>query len=1654
MNKYDPNLAINISKEEASNSVFCFLGEFGYEMISWIPYLLYLKQELNIKLTTVSRKGSRTFYYFSDEHIEVDQSLIGDMWGNPNHYALFQEKLLPKKLIHPGPDFINRRNIIIEGIEWTNKNIHTIINTRNYSIPVYSNINDELPFKIKKPYVVINNKFFRQWFNKYQAPINYFDREDLQELKTLLHSYGFSIVYNHFVEQTSSDQFSTLDDENIFGNDSSSICLNNYYSKISIEERNRLQLSVYNSAEFVIGPQGGNLYLPSLCRKNLWMLMRDGEYLDYLEFGRLYGIQINSFYEPIHMMASIKQMMEEKRDFENTQKAIQVVHAAYLGFDPKNDKIPKPFFSICIPTYNRANFIKKTIESVLSQTYKNFEIIIIDDGSTDNTEEVLKEYITNEVRYIKKAHTNAPDSRNLAIEKARGKYLIWIGSDDTITPTLLEIYYKYLTNDISIDILYCQLQSHDLQGNLRLKYEYNDWMNKNNEMLNFLLDGSPIPDGGTAIRKSIFYEVGGYNPQFIRAHDYEFWTRVVAAQKYKAKHIPEVLYYYLIHDKNITMNQSGRIDFSFEARILKSVIKNNGLSRFLNNETSASSVINLLLKIGLKFYSYNDLQEASNYFIQALIQSPSINNLKEVIKNYTGRGEYKLAKEIVYIIQPHFEKHGLNINSIKSLLNDSNETKSISPITTEIPKKYLGDKKFETLKEADYHHIWKLYNKNKINSEPIDIIFLTHNRLKYFAETIYSLYKNTRWTFRVIIVDNNSNKDFLDFLDVTSYLYEKVILNPQNEYTAAFQKGIDVSTSDPFIVSDPDILVPYYDGKCWLEKLVDLHIKYPEMGMIALNLDKSNLPPKMPDVYLSDKQIFNREIILSNVGTVMQAIKRSYFNFKYVTDWETCEGIRNNKGLVGFAKNICGYHLGWNEEIDFPDYIVKKYKYYKINYGVDTYKLYTNNKIVLDKMNRSVEKSSKKSSIIILTHNCLHYTKELIASIESNTPQDYEMVIVDNASNDGTISFLENLRKNCSGIKIILNKENKGFPEGVNQGLTAAEGNYLILINNDVVVTKCWLERMIEIAESNPQIGIVGPISNFVSGPQLDTEAKYKTIEEMPQYAQKVAEKNKNKILEFPRVAFLCTLIKKEVIEKLGGLDERFSPGNFEDDDFCLRAQLAGFKTVIAKDIFIHHYGSKSFKAAGEQKYLERLNINKQKFVEKWGADPEEIWLKGKTFKKQNVFIPIQNKSSSKNTYSELENHIIDLINKNQMQDAIDLADCFFSENQKIIQKLAKTEVLKGIAFLKLNKVSNAKSSFEKALNINSESSEACTGLAELFLIEENLQAAKTMFEWAVKLDPQNTIASERLRQIENSNSSAENENGLKDFAESISSEDEQNALQKTLEEILISVNRLFENKNFNEVISSLIKVENLFYSQPSAKLLSSYESYLGYSYLGLNNLDEAKIHLEKSLEANQESSEACAGLAEIFYLNEMDKEAEVMYEYALQYDSENQFAKLGLEKIYTSLEIKVSEIFEQEELQMSGSLNELMDNIYVLYKRKKFKEVLAVLTYAQHIADDNNIESASSLENLKGYSLLGLNELDEARECFEQALQSNPESSQACAGLAEIFFLNGMHNESKTMYEWAVKNDSLNNFAMNGLTKVNAALGLENNHNSLFSLN
>lgn len=239
------------------------------------------------------------------------------------------------------------------------------------------------------------------------------------------------------------------------------------------------------------------------------------------------------------------------------------------------------------------------------------------------------------------------------------------------------------------------------------------------------------------------------------------------------------------------------------------------------------------------------------------------------------------------------------------------------------------------------------------------------------------------------------------------------------------------------------------------------------------------------------------------------------------------------------------------------------------------------------------------TSIIILTHNELSYTRECLDSIRLRTDEPIELILVDNGSTDGTVDYLQTL----DGAKVIFNADNRGFPGGVNQGLQVATGQHVLLLNNDCVVTTGWLRRMLDALNGDSTIGLVGPISNNTSGYQ-QVSVNYRDITGLDGFAWDWGHRNNRKTLEVDRLIGFCLLIRREVIDRIGVLDERFGVGCYEDDDFCRRARQAGYRIVIAADAFVHHYGSRTFAGSGVD-FAAILRENEKKYQEKWKGNQQ-----------------------------------------------------------------------------------------------------------------------------------------------------------------------------------------------------------------------------------------------------------------------------------------------------------------------------------------------------------------------------------------------------------------------------------------------------------------
>ena len=235
------------------------------------------------------------------------------------------------------------------------------------------------------------------------------------------------------------------------------------------------------------------------------------------------------------------------------------------------------------------------------------------------------------------------------------------------------------------------------------------------------------------------------------------------------------------------------------------------------------------------------------------------------------------------------------------------------------------------------------------------------------------------------------------------------------------------------------------------------------------------------------------------------------------------------------------------------------------------------------------------TSIIIPTFNQLGLLRQCLESIERHTDTPYEIIVIDNASTDGTAHYLASLR---GQIRSRVLDANKGFAAAVNIGLMMAKGTTMMLLNNDILVTDRWLHNMLVCLNSDPAIGMVGPVTNYISGEQ-QIRVPYRSIAEMPVYARKHNRSDSAQWRDAEWLRGFCLLFRRELFETVGYWDEGFEIGNYEDNDYNIRVRLAGKRLVIAADTFIHHFGSVSIRAIGSA--IAESNVrNESYYLAKW----------------------------------------------------------------------------------------------------------------------------------------------------------------------------------------------------------------------------------------------------------------------------------------------------------------------------------------------------------------------------------------------------------------------------------------------------------------------
>jgi GT2 family glycosyltransferase len=234
-------------------------------------------------------------------------------------------------------------------------------------------------------------------------------------------------------------------------------------------------------------------------------------------------------------------------------------------------------------------------------------------------------------------------------------------------------------------------------------------------------------------------------------------------------------------------------------------------------------------------------------------------------------------------------------------------------------------------------------------------------------------------------------------------------------------------------------------------------------------------------------------------------------------------------------------------------------------------------------------------SIIIPTFNKLDLTKKCLDAISSNSKGDFEVIVVDNASSDGTPDYLKKEKRIIS----TLNKKNLGFSKGNNIGAKKAKGETLVFLNNDTEVQKGWLESIEKVFEKEKNVGAVGVKLLFPDGLIQHAGVTF-SEDHVPRhiyYREKADDPKVNKQREFKAVTAACIAIPKKVFEEVGGFDESFVNG-LEDVDLCLRIKEKGYRILYTPESVVLHHESVSPGRFNANKHNSDLYMSRWRDVE------------------------------------------------------------------------------------------------------------------------------------------------------------------------------------------------------------------------------------------------------------------------------------------------------------------------------------------------------------------------------------------------------------------------------------------------------------------------
>ena len=282
--------------------------------------------------------------------------------------------------------------------------------------------------------------------------------------------------------------------------------------------------------------------------------------------------------------------------------------------------MPEPAFSVVIPAYNASGFIARTLESLSAQKFNGFEAVIINDGSTDNTQAVISEFILShpnlDLRLINQSNAGIAGARNRGIREARGRYVAFLDHDDIWYPQKLNKCFEIFSTFPETTVVCHNEALRDASGKIVRYFSYGPYVDGMFRRL--LYKGSCISTSATVIRRDVFKEVGLFreNEEFATVEDYDLWLRL--SKKHKIYFIPDILGEYVINNKNASLDFEKH--YNNQICVLKANFREEKEKKILDYFLMLIRIMKVYLIITKGFLRVKKIKKAGKYFILALLE--------------------------------------------------------------------------------------------------------------------------------------------------------------------------------------------------------------------------------------------------------------------------------------------------------------------------------------------------------------------------------------------------------------------------------------------------------------------------------------------------------------------------------------------------------------------------------------------------------------------------------------------------------------------------------------------------------------------------------------------------------------------------------------------------------------------------------------------------------------------------------------------------------------------------------------------------------------------------------------------------------------------------------------------------------------------------